>query len=62
MDIGERQRLVAQTKEEMLTKLRQYEVGICHDGDLVIKRDSNIDGHLFIIPFDKYEELFQVLE
>ena len=54
-----RKLLIEQTHKELTDKLRQYLVGVIVKGEMIVKKNIDIsNGRMFIIPDDKYEELF----
>ena len=55
--------LIEQTRRELLTEIEQYLVGVLVKGEMIVKKNTDIsNGRIFIIPDDKYEELFSELK
>ena len=53
-----RQLLIDQIRRETLDNLKQYLVGRGHNGVITALKSAELDGYIFVIPDDKYEELF----
>ena len=61
MEIIERKLLIEQTRKEVLDELKQYTVGVVIDGEMFANQKKNLaewDGHLLVIPREKYDEFF----
>lgn len=55
-----RRLLIEQVKKEVLADILQYQVGWCHNGEmLTTKTSGEWQGYIFVIPDDKYPELFK---
>lgn len=58
MDITQRKLLIEQIKRETLDSLKQYQVGWCHNGEMLATKNSKSwQGFIFVIPDDKYREM-----
>ena len=57
MDNLARRLLIEQTRKEVLDEIKKYEVGFAKGGNIMV-RDYE-DGAVFILPMEKYRELFK---
>ena len=59
IDLVARRLFKEQIRKELIDELRGYQVGLMRNGSIIATKTSKIsDGYLFIIPGDKYQELF----
>ncbi|KKN70437.1 hypothetical protein LCGC14_0431320 [marine sediment metagenome] len=55
-----RRLLIEQTRKEILDKIKQYQVGFVSNGNIMATKTSDKwDGFIFVIPKEKYQELFE---
>ena len=54
-----RRLLIEQTRKEILDEIRKYQVGWAQDGAITTKRSGDWNGIIFVIPEEKYQELFK---
>ena len=54
-----RKLLIEQARREILENIRPYEIGIVAKGSFKANRDSDWDGHIFVIPTEIYKKLFE---
>ncbi len=59
MDDLERRLLVEQTRKEVLDEIKEYEVGFAVHNQVVLTKTGDWNGYLFVIPDEKYNELFE---
>ena len=59
MDNLERRLIIEQTKKEVLDEIKKYLVGFALDGDMMATKTATWQGHIFVIPDEKYRELFK---
>ncbi len=58
MNILERRLFKEQIRKELMDELLAYRVAWANDGNIIATRNSSDwNGHVFVIPDDKYEEL-----
>ena len=58
-DTLSRRLLIEQTRRELLAEIKQYKVGVCSDGQIYATKSGDWQGIIFVIPDDKYRELFK---
>ena len=59
MDNLERRLLIEQTKKEILDDIKKYQVGYGRDGNITVSTSGEWQGYIFVIPDEKYKELFK---
>ena len=59
MDNLARRLLIEQTRKEVLDILEYYEVGFATKGNIIATKTGTWQGHIFVIPEEKYQELFK---
>lgn len=58
-DIIARKVLIEQARKELIDEIRPYFVGVIVKGEMIIRKNADVSsGRLFILPDNKYEELF----
>lgn len=58
-DIIARKLLIEQIRKELIDEMRPYFVGIIVKGKMICRKNVDLsNGRLFILPDNKYEELF----
>ena len=48
-----------QIRKELLDEIGTYEVGLAHNGEILATKTTEWSGHVFVIPYEKYKELFE---
>ena len=59
MNLLERKLFKEQIRKELLAEIETYQVGLANDGDIIATKNTEWSGHVFVIPEDKYKELFE---
>ena len=57
MDTTERKGLIDQIRKEDYEEFKKYQVGACHNGHILVLKNTNIaDGLLLIVPLDFFNK------
>ncbi len=56
VNLLERKLFKEQVRKELLDEFKQYEVGLAHNGVIAAYKTASWEGHIFVIPEDKYQE------
>lgn len=62
MEDIERRLLIEQTKKEVLDEIKKYQVGLAVGGKIFSTKAAKWQGCIFVIPDEKYDELFKETE
>ena len=57
-DILARRLFKVQIRKELIDKIKQYQVGWVHNGEIIATKTLKWDGYIFLIPDEEYQELF----
>jgi len=48
-----------QIRKELLDEIKKYRIGLAYNGEMMVGNKPFVNGYLFIIPDEKYQELFR---